>query len=336
MEFNLKNVIKFVLFLGLGLALLGWAFKNMDLKQMFEEIKHANYLWIAVAMICGILAHASRALRWNLLLKPLGYRANNWNAFYAVMIGYFSNNLVPRLGEVTRCAALAKTDKIPVEKLFGTVFIERVIDLIITMLVTLFIFVSQFDLLNGFLNNTIYPMLGSGSENGSYFKYIILGGLVVGGLAIFIMRNKIKNLTFYKKAANIALGFMDGIKSVLKLEKPFLFIAHSIFIWSMYFAMAYFTFFSYQPTAHLGYQAGLIVLFLGTVAIILPVPGGIGVYHNLVGLGLVLFGVTEKEGITYATISHASQMIMIFVVGLISMVLISNKLRKRITADDVL
>ncbi len=336
MEFNFKNILKFILFLGLGLALLGWAFKNMDLKKMLEEIKHANYLWILIAMICGILAHASRALRWNLLLKPLGYKANNWNTFYAVMIGYFSNNLVPRLGEVTRCAALAKTDKIPVEKLFGTVFIERVIDLIITLIVTLFIFVSQFDLLDGFLKKSIYPMFENNSEGGFPLKFIILGVVIITALATYFLRNKIKNLTIYKKASNIAKGFMEGIKSVLKLENPWLFIAHSIFIWSMYFAMAYFTFFSYQPTAHLGYQAGLIVLFLGTVAVILPVPGGIGVYHNLVGLGLVLFGVTEKEGITYATISHAAQMIMIFVIGLISMVMVSYKLRKKVTMDDVL
>lgn len=305
----------------------------MDLAKMMDDIKHANFLWILVAMCCGILAHASRALRWNLLLKPLGYRANNWNTFYAVMIGYFSNNLVPRLGEVTRCAALAKTDKIPIEKLIGTVFIERVIDLIITLIVTLFIFISQFDLLNGFLNDSIYPMMDSGGS-GNSIKFILAGILVFGALVLFILRNKIKSLTIYKKLATLIAGFADGIKSVLKLEKPGLFIAHSIFIWSMYFAMAYFTFFSFAPTAHLGYQAGLIVLFLGTVAIILPIPGGIGVYHKLVGLGLVLFGVSENDGLTYATISHATQMIMIFVIGLISMVLISNKLRKPV--QDVL
>jgi hypothetical protein len=328
-DFSLKNIFKFLLFLGLGLLLLAWAFKNMDLKRMFEEIKQANFLWIFVAMGCGILAHLSRALRWNLLLKPIGYTANNWNAFYAVMIGYFSNNLVPRLGEVTRCAALAKTDKIPIEKLIGTVFIERVVDLIITLIVTLFIFISQFELLNGFLNDSIYPMMNDKSGSGSSLMYIILGTLLVIAIATFLLRNKIKKLTLYKKVTTIAKGFMDGIKSILQLQNPILFIAHSIFIWAMYFAMAYFTFFSYQPTADFGYQAGLIVLFLGTVAVILPIPGGIGVYHKLVGMGLMLFGVTEAEGLTYATISHASQMIMIFVVGLISMVLISRKLSKK-------
>ncbi len=336
MEFNLKNSLKFILFLGLGLGLLGWAFKNMDLRQMFDEIKNANYLWIFIAMCCGILAHASRALRWNLLLNPLGYKANNWNAFYAVMIGYFSNNLVPRLGEVTRCAALAKTENIPVEKLFGTVFIERIIDLIITLIVTVFIFISQYELLNNFLHSSIYPMMGTDTENNGYLPFILLGLVLIGGLVIYLLRHKIKTLPLYKKACAIAQGFMDGIKSIFKLEKPYLFLFHSFFIWSMYFAMAYFIFFAYEPTAHLGFKAGLIVLFLGTIAIILPVPGGIGVYHNLVGLGMVLFGVSEKEGITYATISHATQLIMIFVIGLISMVLISRKLRNRSRTIDVL
>jgi uncharacterized protein (TIRG00374 family) len=327
MELNLKNTIKFVLFLGLGLLLLAWAFKNMDLRKMFEEIKHANFLWILIGMFCGVLAHASRALRWNLLLKPMGYKASNWNAFYAVMIGYFSNSLVPRLGEVTRCAALSKTDDIPVEKLFGTVFIERVIDLLITLLVTLFIFISQFELLNGFLKDSIYPMFQTTSKNGAIFKYVTLGILFLLAFAGYYFRSKLKSFPLFKMIAKLADGFSEGIKSILKLEKPFLFIAHSIFIWVMYFAMAYLVFFSYAPTSHLGFQAGLIVLFLGTVAIILPIPGGIGVYHNLVGLGLMLFGLTEKEGITYATISHAAQIIMVFVIGILSMVMVSRKIQ---------
>ena len=138
-----------------------------------------------------------------------------------------------------------------------------------------------------------------------------------------------KELFIFKKIAKLAIGFSEGLKSILKLEKPLLFIFHSIFIWVMYFAMAYLVFFSYPPTVHLGYQAGLIVLFLGTVAIILPVPGGIGVYHNLVGMGLILFGLTEKQGITYATISHATQIIMVFVIGIISMVMVSKNLQKK-------
>jgi len=335
MEFSIKNILKFLLFLGLGLFLLAWAFKNMDLQKMFNEIKQANFFWILIAMICGILSHAARALRWNLLLKPLGYTANNWNAFYAVMIGYFSNNLVPRLGEVTRCAALAKTDRIPIEKLIGTVITERIVDLILTALITLFIFISQFELLTGFYTDVISPMLGN-SKNESNFKYILLAGIIIICLLVYIFRNKIKSLTIFKKVSTLLNGFVEGVKSILKLEKPLLFILYSLFIWSMYFAMAYFTFFAYPPTSQFGLEEGLLVLFLGTVAIILPIPGGIGVYHKLVGLGLVLYGVTESEGLTYATLSHATQMIMIFIVGLISMVLISLKLRKRLTVDDIL
>ena len=315
---------------------MAWAFKNMDVSQMFEEIKNANFLWVILAMFCGVLAHASRALRWNLLLKPLGYKANPWNAFYAVMIGYFSNNLVPRLGEVTRCASLSKTDNIPVEKLFGTVFVERVIDLLITALTTLFIFISQYDLLNGFMHDTIYPMMESDSESSFSVKYVVLACLAVIVLLIYILKNRIKNLTLYKKFSTLAKGFSDGLKSVLMLQRPWLFIFHSLFIWTMYFAMGYLVFFSYAPTSLLGYKAGLLILFLGTVAIILPVPGGIGVFHNLVGLGLMLYGVSEKEGITFATISHAAQMIMVFLVGLFSMFMVSLKLRKKFKADDFL
>ena len=337
MEFNFKNSLKFLIFLGFGYWLMTLAFKNMDINKMWYEIKNANFIWILLAMLCGVLSHVSRALRWNLLLQPLGYKANKWNAFYSVMIGYFSNNIIPRLGEVIRCTTLAKSDNIPVEKLFGTVLIERVIDLFVAFLVTIFIFISQFDILDAFWKDSIAPRFETNTGNSVNTNYIIAGALVLLGILIYLLRNKIKNLPFYKKIAKFAIGFSEGFKSILKLERPILFIAHSIFIWTMYFAMAYYIFCAYPPTAHLGYQAGLIVLFLGTVSIIVPIPGaGAGIYHILVGSGLLLYGVSENDGITYATISHAAQVIMVFVIGLLSIAIISYKLRKKIMDKRVL
>lgn len=325
MKFSLKNILKFILFLSLGFILLSWAFSNMNLKKLFWDIKNANLFWVIIAMICGLLSHLARALRWNLLLKPIGYHAKAANSFYSVIIGYFSNYLVPRLGEVTRCATLAKTDKIPIEKLLGTVFIERIVDLIITAIITLLIVVLQFELLTGFYNNSILPLIQFESGNSSNLKFIIAAFIFSITLFIFIFRKNIKKLKFYSKIINMIKGFSEGIKSIYKLEKPLVFIAYSLFIWLMYFATAYFTFFTYLPTSKLDISAGMMVLFLGTVSIIMPIPGGIGVFHKLIGAGLVLYGVEESDGITYATISHAVQMILIFFTGLISMLIVGFK-----------
>lgn len=328
MNFSLKNILKFIVFMLLGFVLLAWAFGNMDMKKLFTDVKNADLLWVSVAMICGLISHLTRALRWNLLLKPIGYKASASNSFYAVIIGYFSNYLVPRLGEVTRCATLAKTDNIPVEKLLGTVFIERVVDLIITAFITLLILLMQFGLLSDFYDKSILPLINSDNNSGFNLKYLIFIFIITSIFLVFVFRNKIKKLSFYTKIKKLTLGFSEGIRSISKLEKPFVFIAYSLLIWLMYFSTAYFTFFTYLPTSGLGINAGLMVLFLGTVSIILPIPGGIGMFHKLIGAGLVLYGIDENDGKTYATISHAVQMIMIFFAGLISMFLVGLKLRK--------
>lgn len=315
--------------MSLGFALLAWAFSNMNMKKLFSDIANANFLWVLAAMFCGILSHLARAVRWNLLLKPLGYKASAANSFYSVIIGYFSNYLVPRLGEITRCATLAKTENIPVEKLLGTVFIERVVDLIITAIITLLVVLFQFDVISDFFNSSVLPLLNSTENGGFDIKILVLLIIVsVVGL-VFIFRNQIKKLKFYGKIINLAKGFSEGIKSILKLQNAPAFIAYSLLIWLMYFATAYFTFFTIEPTSNLDINAGMMVLFLGTVSIILPIPGGIGVFHKLVGAGLVLYGVNENDGITYATISHAVQMIMIFFTGLVSMIIIGIKYGKK-------
>ncbi|NUM32138.1 MAG: flippase-like domain-containing protein [Bacteroidetes bacterium] len=311
--------------MSLGFVLLAWAFSNMNMKKLLFDIENANFFWVIIAMVCGLISHLARAVRWKLLLKPLGYNAAISNSFYAVIIGYFSNYLVPRLGEITRCATLSKTDNIPIEKLLGTVFVERIVDLIITAIITFLIVFLQFNLIKDFYNSSIQPLLNTSQTNGINVKIILLVSVVIITLIAYLFREKIKKLKVFKKIKSFAVGFSEGIKSILKLQNSLLFIAYSLLIWLMYFATAYFTFFTFQPTSNLSINAGMMVLFLGTVSIILPIPGGIGVFHKLVGSGLVLYGVSESDGITYATISHAVQMIMIFFAGLISMLLIGIK-----------
>ena len=118
-------------------------------------------MWIALSMLCGILSHLARSLRWNTLIKPMGYTASVWGSFHAVILGYLVNMAIPRAGEITRPAALSKTEKIPFNKLVGTVVAERVVDLIITLLLALAIFFLQFGLIADFFQELFAPMQGS-------------------------------------------------------------------------------------------------------------------------------------------------------------------------------
>ena len=137
--------IKYVLFFGMGVLLLYLAFNNQNPKELIEQLKTVDYLWVWLSMLFGFLAFISRGLRWIILLENLGYRANPLNSIYAVSIGYFTNLAIPRAGEVTRCTSLSQSENIPVNKLFGTIILERTIDFIILVSLICFTFLVEFD-----------------------------------------------------------------------------------------------------------------------------------------------------------------------------------------------
>ena len=329
MSKSIVNGLKTVLFLSIGIGLMYWAFYKMDMQQVLTSLKKAHYSWVFLAFICGVLSHLSRAIRWRYLLTPMGYTIPVIRSFYAVMSGYLMNFIVPRLGEVSRCALINRTDKIPFEKLVGTVVIERVVDLIITAIISLAILVTQYDLLQNF----IAQLLGKSAAGTQ--TLLLLGALgVIGLLGLYLVlkfRTKLSHIALFKKAYTLWDGVLDGLKSITQLKNPWSFVFHSLFIWTMYFMMSWLIFYSLDGTAHLGISAGLTVLLAGTLAIIIPVPGGVGTYHTIVPAALLLYGINELDGKTYAIIGHSTQMLMIFIVGGISLILGGMAAKKNIT-----
>ena len=157
--------IKYILFLVLGLLLLFFAFKNTNLNDLIEEAKKVDLLWIWLSMFFGFLAFISRGLRWVYLIENMGYNAKKINSIYAVCIGYFTNLAFPRAGELSRCTSLSESDKIPVNKLFGTIILERTIDFIILLSLISFVFLMKLETVYTFFNR-IEKEIGGNSNIG--------------------------------------------------------------------------------------------------------------------------------------------------------------------------
>ena len=138
MKRKVINILKYIILLGVAVALLLYAFKGMDIKKIVQQIFHANMFWVSVSGLISVIAFVVRAYRWNLLIEPMGYSPSLKNTTYSLMVGYFANLAIPRLGEVSRCGALSKAESIPFNKLLGTVIVERVIDVISLLLCMLF------------------------------------------------------------------------------------------------------------------------------------------------------------------------------------------------------
>ena len=156
MKKTFKIILNFVVFPSIGILLLYLAFKNVDIQKLWSDIQDANFYWIGLSLIFALLGFVSRALRWKILIEPLGYSPSNKNTIIAVFIAYFANIAMPRLGEITRCGSLNKTDNIPIDKLIGTVITERVIDFLCLLLLIAFVLVVKFEEVGGFFAKKIF------------------------------------------------------------------------------------------------------------------------------------------------------------------------------------
>lgn len=320
--------IKFVVFLGVGLIITWLSLKNMtseERSEILKSFKTADYNWVVVAILLGIISHFLRALRWKLFFEPMGYNPKVKTMFFSVMIMYFANLAFPRLGEVTRCGLLAKYEKIPFHKSFGTVITERVLDTLIFMCLFFLMLLSQLGTIRGYLDKNIYPKLQgkiAGSFSYNLLIIVVIGILILLVTLFFLFRKKISHTRIYISVRDIIIGFLEGLKSLSQIRNPSLFIGYSVAIWVLYFLMLYVIFFCFVETSSLSLGAGLSVLVLGTIGIMVT-PGGIGLYPAIVQETLILYGITNTTGLALGWIAWSAQTLMILIVGGISLLLLT-------------
>lgn len=328
------SVFNYLIFLLLGIVFLWLVFRNLDGKVILDQILHADYVWILLCMLAGILSHVARAARWNLLINTMGHKTRLTTTFYAVMTGYLANTAVPRLGEVTRCGVLSKKENIPFTELLGTVIAERIFDMIIMLLIIMLVILFQLELVGEFVDKYVFTPLFSNVEN-NYLLILLFAGILA--LLVFILvflvkryRSSLRKYKIYQKAARFTRGMVDGIKTIKRIKRKGLFIVYTITIWGLYTLMIYLPFFSLQDTSILDFGDALTVMSIGSLGIVAPVPGGIGTYHFIVKAILFeLYGVNQASAASFATITHAAQTLMIIMVGGFSFLMLTLQKNKK-------
>lgn len=310
---NFKDILKYVLSLGLGVGLLWWVYHKQDLSNLLTELKHTNFFWVGLCFIAALVSHLSRAYRWNLLLKPLGYKPTLFRTFYAVMMGYLGNMVLPRAGEVSRCAIISKSDKVPFETVIGTVVAERIIDLLSLIVIIFITIIIEFDKLSVFISSMFAnkPQV----EKDHTLLFVVLGIVILCVILFYFFRNKIKNSALVNKIISLGKGLFEGITSVKNVENKGSFLFHTLLIWAMYFCTVYFLFFAFETTSHLGVNVALALFVIGSLGMVAPVPGGVGAFHFLVTQGLMLYGLSENVAASFAGLAHAIQMLQIVTIG---------------------
>jgi len=309
-----SKTLWYVVFLALGVALLWFSFRNIDLSQLWTDIKGAKYSWMLLSLACLAISLYFRALRWNIQIEALGYKTRASSTYGAVLIAYLANCIFPRLGEVVRCSVLKRKENIPFDKTLGSVISERIIDLLVLFGLAFLVIVFQWKLLGSLITSWMVPLVNKLINNVLLGIIVIVAGIV---FIIFLVKIIRKN----KKIASLWHGFIDGIKSVVTMKKKWRFILYTLAVWGFYVLMTWLPFYMLAETSHLGVVEAVTLLGIATMGIVAPVPGGIGTYHFIaITLLSGFYGISEQVAGSFAAINHGSQMIFYLITGILAYV----------------
>ncbi|GAH40596.1 unnamed protein product, partial [marine sediment metagenome] len=257
-------ILKYMTSLSFAGLIIYFLFRNQDPAALIEKISEVEIGWVFLSIICGGWAYINRGMRWIVLIDALGYKSSKLNSISSVSVGYFTNLFIPRAGEITRCTALNRIEKIPVDKLFGTILVERVIDLVFLISLFLLTLILKLDLILRF-----FTELGSQSSDsttlGSTKYYVLIAILMFFVLAYYLLKRWIVKTSFYEKIIEFIDGLKEGFKSIKKMKRKSSFWFHTFSIWIMYFLMTYVCFFAIEETSNLTISDGLFLLVLGGI-----------------------------------------------------------------------
>lgn len=325
MKKNIVKILKYVLFLGLGVFLVWWSLHQIP-KNRWSEFKQAfstARYWLFVPVFFVLLfSHWLRAVRWRMLMEPLGYKPSLTNTFLAVMVGYLANLAVPRLGEVLKCTILAKYEHVPADKLIGTIVAERAFDLLCLVTVFVLAFLLQYDEISQFGFGMVRQFASDRQGTPDFTTIAVIVAIVaIIAIAIKLLYKRFASYPAVVAAGHMVKGIWHGIISVKDLKQKWPFIFSSLGIWLMYLLGTWLGFHATEGTSDLPFEAAVSSLAFASVGMILT-PGGIGAYAFFLAEVLQQNGIPFEIGFANGTLQWFAQFIIILFVGFVSLILL--------------
>ena len=324
MKKTLLNILKIIIPLGIGVYLTWFFISNMsneELDSLKEAFVKADYIYLFYGLIIMLLSHMSRAYRWKYMLEPLGHKPNFWKMYHSVMIGYLLNLTIPRSGEVARAGYYAKFQKnAKFDKVFGTIIVERIIDVVMLGLVlgiTLYLqkdLAAFNDIRNSGKTDTSLPV---------WIYFVVAGIVLVGTIAI------LKITILKEKVIGLIKGVLEGVKTIFKLKQRTAYIGHTLFIWGCYVGMIWVCSFALPETANLSMNAVFAAFVVGAVAISAS-PGGLGLYPFMVATLLGELYAIENAG-SFSMLAWSALTLFTILAGLVSLFVLPFTNKKQTT-----
>lgn len=333
MNKKILSLLQYLFFLGLAIFLVWWSIGKIDHKSWLH-VKAAWLradFWLLIPVVLILLgAHFSRAVRWRILMQPLGYCPSVLNTFFAVLVSYILNLFVPRLGEVMKCSIINRYDKVPTDKLVGTVVAERAFDLVCLAIVFLLTLISQIDVIGGYTAELVDKLINNGTSTGRRVMNWAVAIMVLIGIFTSIrwVFKKFAHVSLLQKIREIIKNVWHGLTSIRYLKNKGWFIFHSVLIWVLYLAAIRVGMAAMEETKMYGIKESMSVLCMGSIGMIVA-PGGVGAYPYAVQKTMLLYGMPEIMGVAFGWLLWGVQFFMVIFFGALSLVLLPILNRKK-------
>jgi glycosyltransferase 2 family protein len=328
-----KQWIQVALSLIVAVWIFWFLYKDISLESLLKSVSETSFLLLGISIMVSVLGFYLRAWRWALLIDAdQSHKTPTLRAFWALMIGYLTNMLVPRAGELARCGVLAKTDGLQMGKLFGTVILERTVDLLFLVFSILLAFVIERNLFLKLFSELV--SVESLVEKITQYLPLLIGGLLVLAIFFYFAFLKYRESNIFKKLRHFSRDLLQGIISIKKVQNQFGFWGSSFAIWMIYYITLVLVAWAIPSTANLSLSSLLMVMVMGSIGMVAPVQGGIGTFHALVAFILIAYGLSEVDGKIFAVIVHSSQVLTILILGLVAMGIVFKITAKKVSKSS--
>ena len=326
----LNKTLQIALPLVLGFAILLWTYHGFDFKKAGDVLfERMDYKWMFLSLFFGIAGQLFRGWRWNLALYPLGEFPKRSNSVYAIFISYAANLLIPRVGEVSRCAVLSKYDNVSFSKSLGTVLTERLVDMLCVGLITVCTLLCQMKIFSVFFHQTGTDGVffsGLFTSTNFFITLACLSAVVIGGIWA------VRNIALFARVRGLLKNILTGCLSLRHVHRPFLYITYTLCIWISYFLQFYVSFYCFDFTENLSWMAALVLFVVGSIAVIVPTPNGAGPWHFAVITMMMMYGISKENAGIFALVVHGIQTFLLILLGIYGLVALplTNKKEKKL------
>jgi len=294
----------------LGIVLIYFSVRGINLDQTLSDMKKIDLGYAALSLFFIVLMQALRSYRWGVILQPME-AVSQFTLFAVTSVGFLAIAAIPaRIGELARPYLIAKKSSIKMSAALGTVVVERVLDSLSVLTITVAVLILQ----------DLPPwMIKSG------ILFFILTLLMIACMIGLIWRREaavklidgiLRRLPgkLAQKVNNVIHHFIDGFQVVTDVRRLLYLLFLSAVVWltdvaAIYALLSAFGF-------GLPVLAAFVVMVILIAGIAIPTaPGFIGNWHYACILGLSLFGIAKPEGLSFALVYHFLSMVVLIVLG---------------------